>query len=431
MSSESTTGECTAHDKHSDQECDCTSYTEAADIPGYCGDCYHTRQDHLHSRPGAVKKTSAVQALLAGLGGKSKAGPSKARGAGSSLGGLLATAGSSKKKSALLNAANREANQGMRPVRDEEKKSKKAKGKEPASRKREADTFKVASAQVIPSGTVFKRIQGAGSKNKKLRQVPEEYETVPDRVEMQTAQLNGLAVVKSQGIEFSRDADHEEVVALPLPFDYFGRLQREADDDELLWYLATAVRGRLTLVPSRRPDGSAIEINKGHATASWRNSHIFIVSRDPIPGDLLQEWAAANMESSLSVDTSEDELDTPMSDAEVEHDSPEKIPRKNKRRLFSHSDDEDDEKPAKKKKASSKWSREPEILNDKIADEISGSSELIDLTSDEVRTSRSTPDFLRPVPKSPPARAASPGRPEEFDDSSLGNPYDKNATFKF
>ncbi|KAJ7016808.1 hypothetical protein C8F04DRAFT_1280575 [Mycena alexandri] len=106
MSPESATGECTAHNRHSDEECDCTSYTEAADIPGYCGGCYHTRQDHLHSRPGAVKKTSAVQALLAGLGGKSKAGPSKARGAGSSLGAVLAAAGSSKKKSALLSAAN-------------------------------------------------------------------------------------------------------------------------------------------------------------------------------------------------------------------------------------------------------------------------------------------------------------------------------------
>ncbi|KAJ7720709.1 hypothetical protein B0H16DRAFT_1738704 [Mycena metata] len=384
------TGECTAHDKHSDQECDCSAYTDATDIPGYCGDCYHRRQDHLVSRPGAVEKTSAVRSLLAGLAARSsnlskasssKAGSSKVH-ASLFLGSAAAT---SKKKnsSGLLAAANREANHGMRPPTTEAGKSKKAKGKEPSSKRdREGDTFKVVSLQVIPCGT-RRRISG-DKQGPKVLQVPEQYQAVPDRIEIQSAELDGLAIVKTQGIKFDREADHEDVVAaftqhLPLPFEYFARIQREAGNNEPVWYLASALKKQLVIVPSDRPDGSVVDFNKGNATTGFRNNRIFIVSRDPMPPEILQEWAKTTPSSfrqSHAADTSEEEggSDVVMSESEdgdSDQPSPEKIPRKNKRRLFSHSSDEE-EKPAKKQKASTKWTREPEILNDNTAHEIMG-----------------------------------------------------------
>ncbi|KAJ7704740.1 hypothetical protein B0H16DRAFT_1747468 [Mycena metata] len=280
--------------------------------------------------------------------------------------------------------------------------------------------------------------------------MPEQYRAVPDRIETQSAELDGLAIVKTQGIKFDREADHEEIIAaftkhLPLPFAYFDRIQREAGNDEPVWYLASALKKQLVIVPSDRPDGSVVDFNKGNATTGFRNNRIFIVSRAPIPADLLQEWAKTTPSSfrqSLAADTKESGSDVVMSDESGDDDSdqpsPEKIPEKNKRRLFSRSSDEEEvkEKPAKKKKASTistKWTREPEILNDNTAHEIMGSSEFIDLTSDEVRTSASTPDFLRTTPRSPPVREAppSPGRPDDFDDTGLGNPYDKDMKFIF
>ncbi|KAJ7031182.1 hypothetical protein C8F04DRAFT_1263212 [Mycena alexandri] len=427
------TGECTAHDKHSEQECDCSAYTDATDIPGYCGDCYHRRQDHLVSRPGAVEKTSAVRSLLAGLAARnskassSKAGSSKAHTLFSH--GSAATTSKKRNSSDLLAAANREANRGMRSSTTEEGKSKKGKGKEPSSKRdRSGDTFKVVSLQFFVPNRVLQSRRISGDKQSpKVLQVPEQYRAVPDRIETQSAELDGLAIVKTQGIKFDREADHEEIVAaftkhLPLPFAYFDRIQREADNDEPVWYLASALKKQLVIVPSDRPDGSVVDFNKGNATTGFRNNRIFIVSRAPIPADLLQEWAKTTPSSfrqSLAADTSEEESgsDVVMSDESGDDDSdqpsPEKIPRKNK--------------------PSAKWTREPEILNDNTAHEIMGSSELIDLTSDEVRTSASTPDFLRATPRSPPIREAppSPGRPDDFDDTGLGNPYDKDMKFIF
>ncbi|KAJ7165972.1 hypothetical protein C8R46DRAFT_1219743 [Mycena filopes] len=445
MAPESTMGECTAHDDDSKEECDCVQYAESTDIPGYCERCYHRRRDHFTSHPGASKKNDRVQSLLAGLvGGSSsrdtKAGPSKPR---ASLASALAATGSKNKKTqSLFGAANRESNRGMRPtIGESENKGKKGKGKEPPKR----DTFKVTSVQLLPCGT--KRLS-AGAKDKAkdelVRQLPKDFQSVPDRQDAQMAELHGLAVVKyKRGIVFDREADHEQVVEaltalLPLPFAYFARLQEEASDsdDQPVWYLAAIAKKKLVVVPSDRPDGSVLDYNKGSGTTGFRN-----ISRDPIPEDILAEWLSTT--SSVKRASSQDEEDTPMSDEDQSADSDEDesslaedIPlKKNKRRLVSRSSDEDGEgeKPSKKQKRAAKWSREPEILNDKIAREITGSSgaELIDLTSDEVRSSASTPDFLRPIPKSPPEAPASPGRPDEFDDSELGNPYDTLVNFEF
>ncbi|KAJ7195164.1 hypothetical protein B0H12DRAFT_1082245 [Mycena haematopus] len=182
---------------------------------------------------------------------------------------------------------------------------------------------------------------------------------------------------------------------------------------------------------SAGPDGATLDFNKGTGTTGYRNSRIFIVSRDPISVDLLREWApnSSSYKESHSNDDDSEEV-TFLSDAESITN--ERIPAMNKRRLSSRTsaeeDGSDEEPPKKKKKLSSKkWIRSLDILNDEVAHEIRD-SQFIDLTEDEARTTRSTPDFLRNPPKSPPA---SPGRSEPHYDPTLGNPYDKSISFEF
>ncbi|KAJ7733824.1 hypothetical protein B0H14DRAFT_3517281 [Mycena olivaceomarginata] len=309
------------------------------------------------------------------------------------------------------------------------KPSKKGKGKN----KKKQDIFKVISVQVIPWGTV---VVGG------VRQLIGDSAKIPDRVQTQTAKLDGLAVVNSKGISFECDTSHEEVVAaltelLPLPFDYFKTCEAEAEQPA--WDLATPVKHKLVIVPSdsERPDGLVLDFNKGTGTAGYRNSRIFIASRDPIPIELLREWAGPNSSSFKQSPTSDDgsEVKEYMSDDSEDFTSHEFIPRANKRRISScNSGDEDDEKPLNKKHkmSSKKWVRSPEIFNDETAREIMGEP-FIDLTED-VHTSRhSTPDFLRKPPRSPPPREdpPSPGCSEPHHDPTLGNPYDQAVEFTF
>ncbi|KAJ6543012.1 hypothetical protein B0H19DRAFT_1077029 [Mycena capillaripes] len=316
--------------------------------------------------------------------------------------------------SRALGAAHREANRGMRPDDSEGGSKTNKKGEE---RKR-TEIFRVVSVQVIPWGTTL--VDG-------VRQLPEDAARVPDRVQIQTAQQDGLAVVNNKdGIAFDRDASREDVKSqlrglIPGPFAWFDGLEEEADDTDV-WYLATAVKQKLVLVPdSSCPDGATLDFNKGNTTNGFWNCRIFIVPRDPIPIELLREWAGPKSMSYRAVD--ESDPDASVSDSE-------KIPVKNNKRLFSFSSDEQDEKPAKKKKKGSskrKWSRGSAEIGDKSQDPI------IDLTADDTRTSTNTPDFLRAIPKPLPMREdpPSPGRSELHHDPKLGNPYDRNITFEF
>jgi hypothetical protein len=115
MSSEPT-GECTAHDKHSNEECDCIDYYETPDIPGYYSNCYHRRMFHLVSRAGASKKNDHVKSRLDGmLAGRSSDTTKASTSKSSSLGAVVA-ASSSKSKLSVLSAAHRESNHGMCPA---------------------------------------------------------------------------------------------------------------------------------------------------------------------------------------------------------------------------------------------------------------------------------------------------------------------------
>ncbi|KAJ7158391.1 hypothetical protein C8R43DRAFT_1124986 [Mycena crocata] len=443
MSSDSLTGECSAHDKFSDQECECTDYIESDDIPGYCSSCYHKQAFHLLSKPGASQKSSGVQSLLTGMFSRQDSSKGKASSSKAQSSSLLSVVAGSSKKIPSLTAAHREANRGMRPPTASASGSKtvtvkKGKGKE---RKRDEDIFKVVSVQVIPGGTEF--VNGG-------LQIPKKYSRVPDRVETQKAEVDGLAVVNVEGFRFRRSASHEDIVdqlteLLQRPFDYFARIQEEAGLDEPAWCLATSLGKKLTIVPSIHPDGRVIDFNKGNATTGYRHNRIFIVSREPIPADLLKEWEGPESSSFRRPASVHDDESEVAGSASDEDNISEQIPAKNKRRLFSRSSDEEDnsEKPLKKKKAVitessvKKWTRQLTALNnelDEIAklDEEIGKlkdSEPIDLTESRP----STPDFLRAVPKSPPSfeDPPSPGRPEVFYDPTLGDPYDKNQTFVF
>ncbi|KAJ7642356.1 hypothetical protein DFH06DRAFT_1477540 [Mycena polygramma] len=158
--------------------------------------------------------------------------------------------------------------------------------------------------------------------------------------------------------------------------------------------------------------------------------------RDDIPSPVhVDDWLPQqpNLHStsqSTRVRRAVDEPDEDAFSSTAETDGDEQITRKKNKRLFSLPSDEDKEKPPKKKKALAgrRWSRGSGSVGEDM--DVDSGSPVIDLTAEDTR---STPDFLRAVPKSPPAPAnpPSPGRPETHHDPTLGDPYDKNATFEF
>ncbi|KAJ7732949.1 hypothetical protein DFH07DRAFT_968222 [Mycena maculata] len=457
MSTIPSTGECTAHNKITKEECNCTDYVESDEIEGFCAECFHRRQHHLLSKPAASQKSTNVNKLLAGLlggvssdSGKGKvvASSSKFWGATGSFAAAVTASSSKRKAPVSLDAAHKEANKGMRPPA--EGGSKKGKGRKQESRAE--STFKVISVQVIPCGTRFVQntLEVPESDEQNVLELPAGFDRVPNRVKTQAAVQKGLAVVNSSvGIEFDRNTSHEDVVEsfaqlLPSVFSYLAGIQ---DGVQPAWCLATPLRNKLSVVPSSLPDGSVLDYNKGNGTTGFRNNRIFIVTIDPVPTDRLGEWKAeweANNKSSFRkpVARTDADLEDEASLSEIEriadedadaNPSPEHIPTMNKRHLFSRSsgeeDDDDAEKPPKKKKAlARKWKRTSEILDDEIANEIMNNDDFIDLTK-ENNTCASTPEFLR-GPRSP-IDPPSPGRPEVFHDATLGNPYDKNMTFDF
>ncbi|KAJ6624052.1 hypothetical protein B0H10DRAFT_1943534 [Mycena sp. CBHHK59/15] len=85
---------------------------------------------------------------------------------------------------------------------------------------------------------------------------------------------------------------------LPFPFEYFDKVQQDADpDDESAWQpwqpwlLATVVQQKLAIAPITYPQGSNVDFNKGNSTTSFHNCRVFLVSCKPIPTKVLQGWA--------------------------------------------------------------------------------------------------------------------------------------------
>ncbi|KAJ7691907.1 hypothetical protein B0H17DRAFT_1133441 [Mycena rosella] len=335
-SSRSATGECKAHDKESGQECDCPQFQASEEDAEFCADCFHHRKHHLISMPGASTPKPGVKAMLAQMllrpgRSTSRSSASTSRGK-SSLRGVSSST-SSKTLLSNFSAANHEANLGMRPRDDTEGGSSKKR-----KAKRSRNTFKVSSILVISQGTEF--VDG-------VLCIADGHDAVPNRVETQTAVLEGRAVLNlNDGFEMDRTWTHEDVVDaltshLPLPFSHFHHIQQKADDnDEPAWRLATVVQKKIVISPVLRPDGSHLFYNKGNMSTGFNNSRLFIVARKPIPAELLREWAAPESKSFR-----DDGGDSNLPNGSP---SPERIPCSTKRRLFSKSSSDEDFIPTKK-----------------------------------------------------------------------------------
>ncbi|KAJ7722825.1 hypothetical protein B0H16DRAFT_1737555 [Mycena metata] len=290
------------------------------------------------------------------------------------------------------------------------------------------DIFRVLSVHLLTCGT--KVIE-----NK--RYLPDGHQGVPDKVTFQEAVGAGHAVWRNDnGVAFDRTSDHGEFTdalrqVLPHPFAYFDRLLDEHDSDaegserkssRPAWYLAAVANKQLRVVPVSRPTGAHADFNKGANTSSFRQCRLFLVSRKPVPLDVVASWADPAATGDCS-DTTNSDADRGSESSSSR--SPQPVRRKSKRRM----NDQDDDGHAKKKRKSVSSSGNddsllPDILKDEIANEINHDL-VIDLTEadDTIYSSGAT---TPPAPSNPMNPAFSDGV-----DSTLGDPYAANQTYDF
>ncbi|KAF8217543.1 hypothetical protein K438DRAFT_1746844 [Mycena galopus ATCC 62051] len=405
-------GEYHANDSDTNKECSCLGFEELADT-GVCVECFHKQKAHL-TRP-ANKPSRDVGSILSGMQKKLTAGSSTS----STLAKIslacqqLANSGSRKKSK----AANREANEGMRPTKE------KGKGK---SKDNSSNIFKVSSIAVLPFGVKF--ING-------VLQLPEEHQKIPDKLALQTVVLHGLAVKDENGIELDRTWSHEEFTEfltahLPKPFAFLGCKPQ----DEPTWYLGVIHSRRLEVAPIMYPTGSDAEYNMGANTTGFRHNRLWILACHEIPSATLKSWIdPAALQ--FRVLTSDIDHDGSVEDENESHrdasDSPDPPSRRLKRCSTDNNDQDNDsdvEEPPKKRK--NRQADLPEVFYDEIAQEISGGSDYIDLTAEDARRPGSGPLFLPATP--PPLPMPAPTISPAFKvDESLGDPYAPSRTFTF
>ncbi|KAJ6530278.1 hypothetical protein B0H19DRAFT_1192658 [Mycena capillaripes] len=318
----------------------------------------------------------------------------------------------------------------MHPLRVEGQNKSKAKGKARET-KDNSTKFKVVSIHILPCGTEF--IDGVLS-------IPSPHDQTPRvRVDVQTAQKHGLAVLNDQGITLDRNWIHDELWEtlqdlLPLPFTYFQNLQLKSGQPS--WYLAAIGKNRrLGIVPSQYPTGAEADYNKGAGTSGWRNNRLWIVSREPIPYNVHKEWISPEALAFrvLSEDVPVDSADN--SDDDVEECLPK--PRRSKRRsTVNANEDEPDRKKQRSSASSTNDFNLPDIFTDAVARDIIG-SDCIDLTAaDDPPSRHSTPDILRAfrAAQTPPPKpnAVDPKFSDGFKvDMTLGDPYAQGRTYNF
>lgn len=119
-----------------------------------------------------------------------------------------------------------------------------------------------------------------------MRQIPGDHQTIPDRLDVQSAALNGLAVLReNEGIVLDRTWSHEELVGalheyFPEVFAYFEQLFQDSMNDgsepRPVWHLATIAHRRLKVAPVKFPTGANADYNKGAGTTGWRNNRLWI-----------------------------------------------------------------------------------------------------------------------------------------------------------
>ncbi|KAJ7465552.1 hypothetical protein FB451DRAFT_1561369 [Mycena latifolia] len=430
--SKSDTTECTAHDEDTQEECTCTQFRKLKTTE-LCAECYHTRKHHIKPTGPA---TARVQQILANIlhGSSGSSSSSSSGSSSSSSSSALQSINKARKQTTLSGftsrskAANQESNRGMRPILD------KGKGKNNSN---SANLFKVVSAVVLPYGTKF--LHGE-------LQLPEEHQRVPDKIKVQTFVLNGLAVLRGEkGIEFDRTCDHESLTdalrdLLPLPFGYFDRLTLESDDPNAPppWVLAAVVGKRLKIVPAIFPTGSDVDYNKGASTTGFRNNRLWIVSRQPIPQEVMEDWvqpeALAFRNATGLATGSGDEANDSDSDASNSNSEPSGLRRSKRRSTTTNyaSDEEPAKKKTKRLSTSSKEFDLPDIFNDTAAKEIMD-DDYIDLTVDDSLQAPWSTSGGGSRSKTPPPKpnAVDPAFSNGFkNDPTLGDPYAKQ-TFDF
>ncbi|KAJ6601911.1 hypothetical protein DFH09DRAFT_1069459 [Mycena vulgaris] len=278
--------------------------------------------------------------------------------------------------------------------------SGKGKGKEKYS-KNSANMFRVVSIYVLTCGTKF--IKGE-------LQLPDSYQKVPDKIQIQRAVLHGHSIVEgSKGIEFDRTCDHDEFVdalsvALPHPLAYFKRLEEESDDDEPSYGL-----------PEQMP-----------ITAKVR-ARAASVSRKQVPREIIETWAEPEALSAFR--NPEGDYNTNDSDSGDDEDastSPEPVPRRSKRRAADDTQGDDDQ-VRKKRKSSVKGPSSLRSLQMTWQMRSQAQTPHIDLTKD-TSADNATSIFLSPPPKPNPVN---PKFSNDFKvDPTLGDP-DADQMFEF
>ncbi|KAJ7255651.1 hypothetical protein C8J57DRAFT_1655195 [Mycena rebaudengoi] len=426
------TGECTAHDEDTKEECDCTDYRESTTKPGRCAACYHRLRDHLVPSPqpepsagssnDTQKEVDRILGRIVGDTTKKSMTVLKKSIASSSAATRRLLALSSR-----ASAAHRESNEGMRPS-DSGASSKGGKSSKGKGRKQDSveSLVKVFSVMVVPCGVEF-------DKASSTLVVPNDRTAKPDNIAIQTAMLNGLAVVEEvTGIEFDRTWTHSELVdffreLLPHAFNYFlGLLENAPDgDDTPPWVLATAIQRHLQVVPVTYPSGRHIDMAVGSSSNGFRNNKIFIVSRRPIPDSILETWV------------SPDALIFKKAAAELQEahrsPTPEPVPRRKKGgRLVSRSSSDEDEPPKKKHKVPEPVvppRNGPAPFPPTLCLSSAADPAIIDLTLSTSNTvaSQATSSGTKTEPTEPLSDD------EEYDLRlpTLGNPYDKDQIFTF
>jgi hypothetical protein len=68
----------------------------------------------------------------------------------------------------------------------------------------------------------------------------------------------------------------EALAALPFPFSLFEQLERDDEDGEPAWCLATVVQKRLEVLNKSHPTGKDVDYHKGNPTNGFRNCRVFI-----------------------------------------------------------------------------------------------------------------------------------------------------------
>ncbi|KAL0573559.1 hypothetical protein V5O48_008392 [Marasmius crinis-equi] len=243
----------------------------------------------------------------------SAAGPSNKRrrggvGVRGVFNGLLAGK-SDNEAEQLLKSANNEAKNGLKS---------KNKGNKPKSSKK--TNGKTRSPKVYRLGTLFMDVSGTYKTTVDGAKVLNPKSTViPSRGTILEATQRGHAAEFRKGLEIPDDASFEDINELirehlPKPFDYFDKVW---DQDYPPFVFASVEHRRLALCQHLlRPNGHEIRsISQGSSGKGFESNRLFIVTRKPIPQDILTSWSPSTI---ADVDDNEEESSSDKACSEAE-----------------------------------------------------------------------------------------------------------------